>query len=335
MKFILSFILIFCFFVSFSQESKDLTTYPGQWIYTNDNLSGEWYVEKYYSMNASELQKYRSTTEKLVNYLHQQPVAQKPLGVTLNAKARAKYDNYDHALHPVKKDEMVKAEVFIPFCSLINSNGKVEYACDEVSFVDVITNDENEVFEPAMNYDLLDDLQAAKQFTEIFYLPKKLLDLGGGVYLYDWYYKNRIVIPLNNRPIWLPITNKEYTDRLMVYYNASFKEGKIPQMVIDALKSEIDAIPPDLMNALAYLDANDERPLTAIIYGNENSTFPLYKFNPDYFDKSLPRTQVQLITITIEGKADDAEWGEINAHRVWEFIQGLKGADLKKLLDEN
>jgi hypothetical protein len=35
----------------------------------------------------------------------------------------------------------------------------------------------------------------------------------------------------------------------------------------------------------------------------------------------------------MEGHADDPEWGEISAHRVWEFIQGMKGSDLIKLLD--
>jgi len=68
---------------------------------------------------------------------------------------------------------------------------------------------------------------------------------------------------------------------------------------------------------------------------DEESAFALYKLNPAYFDPSLPRTSVQLITITIEGHADSPDWGGINAHRVWEFIQGLKGSDLRKLLDIN
>jgi hypothetical protein len=67
----------------------------------------------------------------------------------------------------------------------------------------------------------------------------------------------------------------------------------------------------------------------------EDSTSALCIINPAYFDPSLPRTSVQLITILIEGHADDPDWGGISAHRVWEFIQGLKGSDLRKLLDVN
>ena len=43
------FFIIF-FLVSFSslaiaQETKDLSNYPGKWIYSNNNLSGEWFGE--------------------------------------------------------------------------------------------------------------------------------------------------------------------------------------------------------------------------------------------------------------------------------------------------
>lgn len=334
MKIILIAACLFCISsVAISQETKDLSTYPGKWIYTNDNHSNEWFSEKFYKMNATELQKYHSTTEKLVNYLHQQPVAQNPLGVILNVASRAAYNHYDHERFPVKSGERVKAEVFIPFCSIINSNGK--YNCDEVSFIDVITNDESQAFEPAMNFDQLDDKQAVNQYKEIFYLPAKLLDLGSGVYLYDWYYKNRIVIARNNRPFWLPVNNKEYIKRMMIYYTASLKEGKIPQMAMDALKDEIASVPPEMINMPAYINQNAGRPLTGICNMDVESASALYKFNPEYFDPSLPRTSVQLITITMEGHADSLEWGEINTHRVWEFIQGMKGGDLRKLLDVN
>jgi hypothetical protein len=328
--------LLFCIpNVSFSQVNSDLPGISGKWSYTNDNLSNEWFSEKFYKMNPSELQKYHSTTEKLVNYLHRQPVAQNPVGVTLNAKSRAVYNHYDHEQFPVKPGERVKAEVFIPFCSLTLRNGIVETNCIEVPYIDVTTNDESQVFEPAMNYDQLDDKQAVNQFKEIFCLPRKLLDLGSGVFLYDWYYKNRIVIARNDRRLWMPITNKEYITRMMVYYSASLKEGKIPQMVMDALKSEIASIPPEMMDMPAYINGNTDRPLTQICSMAEDSTLALYKLNPGYFDPSLPRTQVQLITITIQGHADDEDWGETNAHRVWEFIRGLRGRDLLNLLDVN
>jgi hypothetical protein len=316
--------------LSFAQDSSDLADYPGKWFYTNNNLSGEWFGERHYKMTSTELEKYHATTEKLVKYLHQQPVAQNPLGVNLNVQARAFYNHYDHALAP---SERVKAEIYVPFCNLIHNNGKIDHACTEVSYIQMRTNDESAVYETAMNFDKLDDKKALNQFKEIFCLPKELMDIGSGVFLYNWYYENRIVVARTDRPLWMPVTNKEYITRMMVYYTASLKEGLIPQMVIDALKGEIAAIPPEMMMMPAYINGNTNRPLTGICTMEEDSTKALYKINPNYFDLALPRTSVQLITITIEGHADDPEWGEISAHRVWEFIKGLKGSDLRELLD--
>ena len=76
---------------SLAQETDKLSTQHGNWIYTNNNSSDEWFGERFYKMNATELQKYHSTTEKLVDYLHQQPVVQNPLGVTLNVQSRTAY----------------------------------------------------------------------------------------------------------------------------------------------------------------------------------------------------------------------------------------------------
>lgn len=319
-----------------SQETKDLSNYSGKWIYTNNNLSNEWFSEKFYKMNVAELQKYHSTTEKLVNYLHQQPVAQNPLGVTLNVQSRAAYNHYDHERFPVKPNERVKAEVFIPFCHYYEKDRKIDYSCMEVSYIKLRTNDISMAFESIMSDNVLLDKQLLKDYHEIFILPKKLLDLGSGVFLYDGYYTNYIIVASNERPLWSPITNREYANRFLAYLIASYKEAdNLQKMTIDALKSEIASIPPEMMNMPAYINGNTVRPLTQICSMDEDSTAALYKLNPEYFDLSLPRTAVQLITISIEGHADDPEWGGINAHRIWEFIQGMKGSDLRKLLDIN
>jgi len=339
----MQYIIIVFLFVSFSsvaisQERKDLATYPGKWIYTNDNLSNEWFGERYYKMTATELQKYHSTTEKLVNYLHQQPVAQNPLGVTLNVESRASYDSYDHASKPVKLTERVKAEIYIPFCNFYEKNGKINYSCDEVSNIKLRTNDITTAFE-SISKNFIGDNQAFKDYHEIFILPEKLRDLGSGVFFYNGYYTNYIIVASNERPLWNPITVREYTNRLMAYTIASMKESNNSenhkQEVLDVIKNEIAGIPAEMMSQPAYINGNNLRPLTGICTMEEDSTSALYKINPEYFDASLPRTAVQLITISIEGHADDADWGETSAHRVWEFIQGLKGSDLRKLLDIN
>ena len=120
---------------------------------------------------------------------------------------------------------------------------------------------------------------------------------------------------------------------MMNYYTAFSREDPSGQIIVDALKSEISAIPPEMMDMPAYVNGNTERPLTQICSMEEDSTSALYIFNPDYFDPTLPRTHVQLITISIEGHADSEDSGGTNGQRVWEFINGMKGEELRDLLD--
>ena len=333
-------IIVICFLcvssLAIAQETKDLSAYPGKWIYTNNNLSGEWYGEQYYKMTATELQKYHSTTEKLVNYLHQQPIAQNPQGVILNAQSRCSYVQSDHTRLSAAT-ERVKAEIYIPFCYFYERNGKIGYSCDEVSNIKLRTNDISTAFESLLNNNTVLNNQALKDSHDLFILPKKLRDLGSGVYFYDGYYTNFIIVASNERPLWSPVTIREYTNKYMAYLIASTKESnnsdKLQQEVLDAFKKEIADIPSELMSQYAYTNGNTIRPLTGICTMEEDSTSAIYKINPSYFDPSLPRTAVQLITISIEGHADNADWGEVSAHRIWELIQGLKGSDLRNLLD--
>ena len=223
---------------------------------------------------------------------------------------------------------------FVPGISFVlHSQGSTDLSSNPGPWV--ISNDEFQLYKPAMNYDQIDDKLALNHLKELFFLPHKSLDLGDGICLYDWYYKNRVVISRSDRQLWLPVTIREYINRMLIYSTASLKEEKIPQMVMDALKSEIAAIPVEMMNQPAFLSSSSGRPLTSICGQDVEAASALYKLNPGYFDTSLPRTQVQLTSMTIEGHADSPDWRGISAKRVWEFIQGMKGSDLRKLLDIN
>lgn len=312
---------------------EQLTNAPGTWSFTNDNLSNEWYAERFYQLNTAEQKKYHTTVDSLVKFLHNQPIAQNPVGITLMVQAKAFYDHYDHAAKPVSPAEKVKAEIFIRFCNLVRKNGATECFCVEVPYLKLRTNDQPSAYEPAMTLDPIADKQVLKRFREILIQPKKLLDLGSEVYLMDGYNENRVVVARKERPLFLPLTCREYLNRLLAYYTASCKENSTPQMALDALKAEINAIPADILDQQAYLNGNPQRPLTQLCTMEEDSTTALCRINPDYFDPTLPRTTVQLITLSIPGHLDDPYWGDYNAHQLWKYISGLKGEELRSLLD--
>lgn len=320
-----------------AQETKYLPEHKGKWIYTNENTSGEWFDEKFYKMDAGEILQYHKTTERLMKYFSGQPISQNPIGVDLKSHARTMYNHYDHERYPVIASERIKAKLLIQFCPLLELQGKTESFCDEVPYLDVITNYPRATYEPGMNITLLNNLDVCNKMLEMFYLPDTLMNLGNGVILYKWYYENRAVIAGNKRPYWIPVTTKEYIERTLNYYNESIKEGNTEQqMVLDALKKEIALVLPGQMNRPVYI-SNDmpDRPLLGICDKGEPGAKALCKFNPDYFDNTVAKTNVQLITITIPGHTDHADDPDISSKNVWDFIKGLDGKELLGLLDVN
>jgi len=330
-------IALFPYVNIYGQESFRLPDYPGKWLYLNENNSGEWYDESFYRMNTTELNAYHKTHEKFESFFRNQPLVSHIKGINLSAKSRAMYDHYDHARYPVKNNERVKARLFIQFCPILKRENKIEWFCDEVPYMDIVTNYPKACYESGTSITLLNNLDVCNKMLEMFYMPDSLLDLGDGVILFDWYYENRVVIAVNKRPWWKPVTTREYIERTLAYHKESLKEGNTEeQIVLDAIEKEIALVPEWLLDQPVYLSNElDDRPLLGICSKNEPGARAFCKFNPGYFDNTLPKTTVQLITITIPGHNDSKDYGEIDSQNLWKYIEGLKGADLLKLLSTN
>lgn len=318
-----------------AQEINYLTDMPAQWKYYNENNSGEWYDLKFYKMNAKELNEYQHTTEKLDLFFGTQAVINSIRGINLNAHARCFYNHYDHELVPVKPEELVKANLFIGFCSIFEKNGKPADACMEVPYIDVKTNCQDATYEAGLVAERDRGTEQGEKMHEMFFLPKKLLDLGEGVYLYDFYYDNVIVVARDSRPYWIPVKTQEYIDRSLAYHNMNLQNDSHYQMVIDQVKKEIAMVPPVLLNQPVYVsNILEDRKLLGICTQEEDGAHPMYRFNPEYFDPALPRTKVQLITISIPGNLDDKNLETENDRlSVLKYISTLKGSELKELLD--
>ena len=317
------------------EETEYLPAQRGSWVYSDLNSSADWFGQRFYKLDADEARAYRATTGKLAAYFRGQPIAVNPVGVNLAAKARADYAHYDHDRYPVLPAEKVKAQLFIQFCPLLKRAGKTEAFCEEVPYVDVMTNNLKTAYEPGMNVDQLNDAAARERLLEMFYEPAVLLDLGGGVRVYDGYYDNRLVVARPGRPFRLPVSTKEFISRVRAYYQAALKEGAVPQMVLDAVNAELAAVPAALLAQPVYITSElADRPLLGICGKADPGARAMYTVNPDYFDPALPRTAVQLLTVRIPGKLDSLpDETELAGIRVLEYLKALKGADLLKLLD--
>jgi len=316
------------------QETQYLPDQRGSWQYSDLNDSKEWFGARYYKLSPDEARAYRATVARFAEYFGSQPLARQPAGVNLAVKARAHYAHYDHERFPVSPAERVKAQLFIQFCPLFKKGGRTEAFCDEVPYADVRANDPKSAYEPGMNVDPLKDAAARERLLEMFYEPAVLLDLGGGVRLYDWYYDNRVVAARPGRSFKTPVTTKEFISRVRAYYTAAVKEGAVDRMALDAVNAEIAATPADLLDKPVYTSGElEDRPLLGICGKDAPGARAMYVFNPDYFDPALPRTAVQLLTIMIPGKLDSEDETGTAERRALQYARALKGGDLLKLLD--
>ena len=112
---------------------------------------------------------------------------------------------------------------------------------------------------------------------------------------------NLIVFNPDRPPFWVPVTVKEVMGLMMTYY--SIREAD-KQFVYPYLKEAFDKMTPEELNAPAYNGGDPVFDVTA-----EKDGLQIMRFNKDYWDRSLPETAIQFVTLYYKF-TDDAEMQE-------------------------
>ena len=104
-------------------------------------------------------------------------------------------------------------------------------------------------------------------------------------------YKDGYLIVFNpDRPdYWIPVTVKEVLDAKIDYWKIKPED----KMVYDFYVSEYQKFTLEELNSLAYEGSED-----AIIDVNcRKDGLQIMKFNPEYWDRSLPKSAIQFMTM--------------------------------------
>ena len=312
---------------SFAQTAPE--TAPGQWDFSFlKEAKGGFHSEENYSLTPAELTEFKQKMTDIAEAIHQNPVMKNPVGYspTVIAYLFADMYKYDYKTEPLK-DKRPIGEMEFKFCPLhADKTGKVFKNCIEVSKAILDINSPWALCPSFNNYKLtgtkaeLYDLYTNPYLVFTVLPPIKKFD--NGIILYD---DGTLVIPHNKRPYFTPVTVKEMFEMIIPFWEEDAKkQGNT--IFIDMVKQEYAAVPKDKLNLPAYMSQN---PFSQV--GWEPSDRPYYRFNPDYFDKTLPRTAIQLITIKVDWdlyvRGIPAELGmDVKRHREW-----LKQLDLEKL----
>jgi hypothetical protein len=117
----------------------------------------------------------------------------------------------------------------------------------------------------------------------------------------------------------------------MGFYELTVKKEPVFRVMLDGIKKEYSTLTPGQLNSPAYFGGEFSG-----ITSQVNDT-PLYLFNNDFFDRSMPKTAVQLIVIPIDAayfrKESDFTPGDVGFVRINQFLHSLDAAQLVKLID--
>lgn len=288
------------------KSSEFLPEKPGKWMYSsNIKLPG------------AEVVTFNKNLAVLCEWFHQNvPVLSNPKGYDLDAWV---YPIYDDTYNLNKCNYAMRAEVNFKFQLFYSSGGK--WTIEPPYFEFYVNNTEaghgtnlnykyysESEYDPAHVHNFSSAQQKAINVTVtningVFAVYPFMKELAPGVNYYDTESGSAGAVIVFNpeRPdFWIPVTLRELADMYLKYYTGLKDEFMLPQ-----LKKEIDELSEEEMNAPAYMGHDTHFVLKA---NGINDGLQLMRFNPDYWDRSLPSSAIQFMTLVYkQSSSEDAD----------------------------
>lgn len=294
-------VLIF-FSVSAQNPSDFLADKPGKWSYsTNIKTPG------------AEVLAFNKNLANLAEWFHQNvPMLSNPKGFDLNAWAYGKWDDN----YKLKKSSYsLRAEIDFGFQLFYSKGGKWVIEPPHYSFDinDTETGHGNnfggydayrpQVDDPKWERALNDANLKISEYFCVFELEK---DIAPGIRMYN---DGSLVVFNPDRPdFWIPVTVKEVMQAKMNYWK--IKPGD--KDVFNYFEAAYNKMSEDELNSPAYNSSDD----AIIDVGAKPEGLQIMRFNPDYWNRNLPRSAVQYLTMYAKepSEADLEESFKNNGH---------------------
>lgn len=291
-----------------AQPSCWNSTKPGSWRFES-HLPSVGFKLRNGSVSASESVAFRQNIATLAEWFHQNhPMLKNPSGYDLRSLASYVWSDYSFKLD---SEYGIPADMGFMFELFDSKNGKWTVEPPQFSFeINNISGgiggkfftpesivDDGSRYDVSLSAKVDSALRVLREYFYVFPLKEQPCV---GVDIYEtyrneWQQMGRQVIVVFNHqrpPYWLPVTVKEVADALLTYYSLIQKK-EIDRMVYEELKKEIAALSPQELASPAYSGHNSN--LVLRINGN-GSGLQLMRFNPAYWDRSVPSTVIQLMT---------------------------------------
>lgn len=269
---------------------------PGQWIYKYN-----------IQVNSTDEALFQKNVKNMVDWFRQNlPLLNKPMGFDINVYVSRGWDNH-YQMSP--SNYGLTADIKFSF-HLFGKNGSIWKAeLPSASYSNLIVNrltGSGNWIGPIGQFDYFNNTKhdpkiekainkaASKLYEMMTVFPMKE-EIIPGVHVYENGSLNRNVVIFNpDRPPYLiPVTLRELTQAYLNYYSL-FQTLEIDQMLLKELKKEIGAFSDKELDGPAYAG----HPTNIVFrYSSDKRNLPIMKLNPEYWDKSLPPSAIQLIVL--------------------------------------
>lgn len=274
---------------------------PGKWSYSNNITSTK-----------AEYTAYSKVIASLAEWFHLNvPMLNSPKGYDLAATTYGGWDKY-YSMNACNYG--LRTELNFSFQLFLSKGGKWTVEPPHYSF-DINNTETGHGTNPNFPYfDELKDNQklekaindASIKMNGVFMVYPFVKKLAPGVNLYDCEAGGcgSVVVFNPERPdFWLPLTLKELADIHLEYYKIR-NNSEMDRMLLKQLETEISELSADELNAPAFSGHDTHFVLKA---NGKAEGLQLMRFNPGYFDRSLPPWAIQFMTFYYTGYKNKRE----------------------------
>lgn len=314
--------------LSFAQSTSEfLAEKPGKWsVDSNIKRPGPVYDE--FSKNAIAI----------AEWFHQNvPIMADPKGFDLDATVYGIWDD-----HYVKRpcNYGLRGELNFDFQLFVKNNGKEGKWTVEPPHWSFYLNDTESGHGTNFHFEGYDELKddaslkttldnVTGRLNDLFAVFPFEKEMAPGVSLFG--NGNLIIYNPERPPFWLPVTVREVVELKLAFYSIREDDRK---GIYPYLKEVISKISKEEMDAPAY-DGGDDRILGV---NGKKDGMQIMRFNTDYWDRSLPPSAIQFITMgyTPANKVDMNESIRNNGHPAYYQLvtNSLKLSELESLISK-
>lgn len=201
--------------------------------------------------------------------------------------ARWNHTTAEWAIHPVKPYQYgLRAELSFLFQLFLHNGGKWT---TEPPNMRLYINET----ETGGHGGMINEGDESSELKKYFYVSPLVKEIAPGVHYYNCPANScgqLVVFNPNQPPYWLPVTVRELTKAKLNFYKNGSQSDKA---VYDYIKPLVDAMSEEELSAPAHYGSDDG----ILNVNGKGQGLQIMRFNPAYWNKALPASAIQYITI--------------------------------------